>query len=62
MTTTALNEVSPTRSKLAGLQDTATERVLNPTTSTSPQSTQLFGVFDPDTMNAVIVTAREVSP
>ena len=31
---------------------------LNPTTS--PKSTQLFGVFDRNTMNAVIVTAREV--
>lgn len=32
---------------------------MNPTTS--PQSTQLFGVFAPDTMDAVIITAREVS-
>jgi hypothetical protein len=32
---------------------------LNPTTST--RTIQLFGAFDHDTMNAVIVTAREVS-
>ncbi|MBW4053987.1 MAG: hypothetical protein HIU83_01020 [Proteobacteria bacterium] len=31
---------------------------LKPTTSS--QTTQLFGTFDHDTMNAVIVTAREV--
>lgn len=33
---------------------------LNPTTST--RTIQLFGTFDHDTMNAVIITAREVSP
>jgi len=33
---------------------------LNPTTST--RTIQLFGTFDQDTKNAVIVTAREVSP
>ena len=33
---------------------------LNPTTS--PRLTQLFGMFDRDTKNAVILTAWEVSP
>ena len=32
---------------------------LNPTTS--PRMMQLFGKFDHDTMNAIIITAREVS-
>ena len=32
---------------------------LNPTTS--PLKIQLFGTFDHDTKNAIIVTAREVS-